>query len=92
MNQNLHGLVQGKSCFTNLLETLEDITASIEEGSEIDMIYLDFSNAFDSVPYRRLLKKLEAYGIKGKILSWIKDFLIGRKQHVVVNGIKSKQR
>ena len=55
------------------------------------MIYLDFSKAFDSVPYRRLLKKLEAHGIKGKILSWIKDFLIGRKQLVVVNGIKSKK-
>ena len=91
MNQNLHGLVQKKSCLTNLLETLEDITASIEEGSEIDMIYLDFSKALDSVPYRRLLKELESYGKKGKILSWIKDFLIGRKQHVVVNGIKSKQ-
>ena len=72
-------------------KTLEDITASIDEGSEIDMIYLDFSKAFDSVPYRRLLKKLEAHGIKGKILSWIKDFLIGRKQQVVVNGIKSKK-
>ena len=91
MNQNQHGFVQGKSCFTNLLETLEDITASIDEGSEIDMIYLDFSKAFVSVPYRRLLKKLEAHGIKGKILSWIKDFLIGRKQQVVVNGIKSKK-
>ena len=91
MNQNQHGFVQGKSCLTNLLETLEDITASIDEGSEIDMIYLDFSKAFDSVLYRRLLKKLEAHGIKGKILSWIKDFLIGRKQQVVVNGIKSKK-
>ena len=53
------------------------------------MIYLDFSKAFDSVPHERLLSKLRAYGIQGNTLLWIKSFLSGRRQTVVVNGVKS---
>ena len=50
------------------------------------MLYLDFHNAFDTVPHRRLLKKLDAYGIKGDLLTWIENFLSGRRQRVTVNG------
>jgi len=53
------------------------------------VIYLDFSKAFDSVLHERLLLKLRAYGIHGNILEWIKSFLSGRKQNVVVNGVKA---
>jgi len=42
--------------------------------------------AFDTVPHRRLIKKLEAYGIKGSLLTWNENFLSGRQQRVVVNG------
>ena len=52
----------------------------------MDAIYLDFSKAFDSVPHRRLLLKLEAYGIKGSLLRWLESFLTGRRQRVAVNG------
>ena len=58
-------------------------------GGVIDAIYLDFSKAFDTVPHQRLIGKLEAYGISGNILSWIKGFLQGRTQQVVVNGSTS---
>ena len=50
---------------------------------------MDFSKAFDSVPHERLLLKLEAYGIQGKVLQRIRSFLSQRKQAVVINGVKS---
>ena len=57
-----------------------------------DVILLDFSKAFDSVPHERLLAKLDFYGIRGKALSWIKDFLSNRTQNVSVNGVLSSSR
>ena len=55
----------------------------------MDTVYLDFSKAFDSVPHKRLLVKMENYGITGKILGWCKHFLSDRRQRVVINGEKS---
>ena len=51
---------------------------------------MDFAKAFDKVPHKRLLHKLEAYGINGEVLRWIKAFLTDREQTVCVNGEKSK--
>ena len=59
---------------------------SLVQGKVVDTIYFDFKKAFDMVPHKRLLTKLESYGIKGKILDWIRAFLIGRNQSVLVNG------
>ena len=49
-------------------------------------IYLDFQKAFDSIPHKRLIRKLAAYGVTGKILRWIETFLTDRKQRVCVEG------
>ena len=46
----------------------------IEEGSVFDVVYTDFAKAFDSATYERLSMKLEAIGIQGDILSWIRSF------------------
>ncbi len=56
----------------------------------MDVIYLDFKKAFDSVPHQRLLRKLQAYGIEGKILTWISSFFTGRRQRVAYDGEKSE--
>ena len=61
----------------------------IECGKPFDIIYTDFSKAFDSVPRKRLRVKLESYGIKGDILRWIGSFLTGRTQCVNVDGVRS---
>jgi len=53
------------------------------------MVYLDFAKAFHTVRHRRLMKKLESYGVYGNILEWIREFLEGRKQKVVVDGVFS---
>ena len=81
-----HGFIPGKSCITQLLETLEEITDAMDQGYDVDIIYVDYTKAFDKIPHKRLLKKLWGYGIRGKIYSWIKDFLKNRTQRVVVNG------
>lgn len=81
-----HGFIPGKSCVTQLLETLEEITEAIEQGFDVDIIYLDFCKAFDKIPHRRLMKKIWAYGIRGKTYKWIEEFLKNRIQRVVVCG------
>ena len=90
INHYQHGFVSKKSCFTNLLETFEDWTLAIDEGFGIDVIYLDYSKAFDSVPHFRLIEKLRGYGLSGILLSWLADFLWRRYQRVVLNGVNSE--
>ena len=58
-----HGFISGKSCVTQLLEFLEDISEALGEGDDVDVIYLDFWKAFDKVPHLRFLKKLWAFGV-----------------------------
>ena len=86
-----HGFISGKSCITQLLEFLEDLTQALDNGKDVDVIYLDFCKAFDKdlVPHRRLLKKLWAYGIRGKLHVWNKEFLSNRTQIVLVEGKES---
>lgn len=80
-----HGFVPGRSCVTQLLEVLNRWTEWLDAGRSVDAVYLDFSKAFDSVPHERLLMKAQAYGITGKILTWLRDFLSNRRQKVQVN-------
>ena len=80
-----HGFVPGRSCVTQLVTTLELWSEILDSGAPIDAIYLDFRKAFNYVPHNWLLRKLETYGINGNILGWVKDFLLNRKQRVVVN-------
>ena len=90
LNPNQHGFVKHKSCFTNLLECHRKWSAAVDSGFGVDVIYLDYSKAFDSVPHLRLISKLQSYGINGNLLTWIKNFLIGRQQRVVLNGSSSR--
>ena len=85
-----HGFISKKSCHTNLLVTFEDWTTALDSGYGIDVIYLDYSKAFDSVPHLRLIEKLKEYGVGGNLLLWLKSFLHGRFQRVVLNGLQSQ--
>ena len=89
LNDAQHGFRPRRSCASQLLTALDDWTRRLENGEQVDVAYLDFSKAFDSVPHRRLLQKLWAYGIGGRLLEWIEDFLIGRQQRVVVDDTPS---
>jgi hypothetical protein len=81
-----HGFVRKKACVTNLLESLDSISCSLAYKKWVDVILLDFAKAFDKVPHKRLVHKLEAYGITGCLLEWVKDFLRARKQRVVLGN------
>ena len=83
------GFIPGRSCSTQLLLMLDYLTHHLDEGYSIDVIYLDFQKAFDTVPHRRLLQKLTSFGIHGNVLKWIESFLSNRVQQVVLNGHKS---
>ena len=62
----------------------EEIIKWIDEGSPVDIIYLDFQKAFDKVPHQRLLLKLKAHGIRDGLIDWIEQWLTDRRQRVVV--------
>ena len=81
-----HGFVPRRSCTSQLLTVLEDWTKAIKNHSYTDVIYLDFSKAFDTVPHKRLILKLQAYGVHGNLLSWLTNFLSDRFQRVCLNG------
>jgi hypothetical protein len=81
-----HGFVAKRSCLTNLLTFIDKVCCDVDCGLQVDVVYLDFKKAFDKVPHRRLLAKLEAHGIEGLTLRWIENWLSSREQRVVVNG------
>ena len=86
-----HGFRARHSCETQLLLTTHDLLKLRETNKQTDVAVLDFSKAFDTVPHKRLLGKLERYGIKGNIQKWIAGFLTGRRQCVVVDGTRSDE-
>ena len=69
---------------------MNDWTKALDTGHSIDILYFDFAKAFDSVPHNRLISKLRSSGISGNLLEWIRNFLVGRKQKVVLNNNESK--
>ena len=84
LNSSQHGFLKARSCLTNMLCIfLEEISNWIDEGSPVDIIYLDFQKAFDKVPLQRLLLKLKAHGIWDGIIDWIEQWLTDRRQCVV---------
>jgi hypothetical protein len=80
-----------RSCESQLIYTVHELTKGLSEGKQIDVILLDFSKAFDKVPHERLIHKLHNYGVRNNTLSWIRSFLQNRKQlvMVVVEGERS---
>ena len=87
-----HGFMKGRSYLTNLISFYDRATCLLDEGKPVDVVYLVFSKAFDTVSHSILLVKLAARGLDGHTLCWVKNWLDGWAQRVVMNGVKSGWR
>ena len=82
------GFLPGDSCIAQLLSIIHEIQTAFGNNPTVDVrgVFLDISKAFDRVWHSGLLFKLQAYGVEGKLLTLLKDYLHNRKQRVVLNG------
>ena len=81
-----HGFRKQHSTGLQLLQCFNDWTAAIDQGYCVDICYIDFAKAFDTVSIPKLLLKMSAYGIKNQLLSWMTEFLSDRIMRVKVNN------
>jgi hypothetical protein len=88
-NPGQHGFRLGRSCLSQMIAHYDHVTQHLEEGQNVDVIYLDFAKAFDKVDFLATMRKLRNMGISGKLGRWIHSFLTNRTQTVIVNGVKS---
>ena len=92
LTTNKHGFRSKCSCETQLIATIQGIAKNLKsEKDQVDVILLDFTKAFDKVPFQRLLLKSSFYGIRDNTLQWISSFLHGRTQQVLVEGWTSEK-
>ncbi|CAM5151921.1 unnamed protein product [Natator depressus] len=84
-----HGFTKGKSCLTNLIAFYDEITGSVDEGKAVDVLFLDFSKAFDMVSHSILANKLKNYGLDEWTIRWIESWLDRQAQWVMINGFMS---
>ena len=89
-NSSQHGFRMGRSCLSQLIAHYDRILELLENGGNVDVIYIDFAKAFDKVDFGITLKKLSDLGIKGHIGTWIFNFLTKRTQIVLVNNGRSQ--
>ena len=84
-----HGFRRSRSCESQLLSLIHELMHNHDSNIQSEIILMDFAKAFDKVPHKRLLYKLQWYGIRGNIHHWIKSFLSDRVQKVIIDGISS---
>lgn len=90
LSNNQHGFFKKRSTVTNLVEITDFISKNLDNNTQVDVVYTDFSKAFDRVNHNILLCKLENFGFSNIMLIWFKSYLSSRSQYVNFNGTHSK--
>ena len=85
-----HGFRSKLSCETQPIEYTSDVLKTVQDKKQCDTVVMDFSKAFDKVSHDRLIYKLDRAGIDKQARNWIKSFLSGRSQKVIIDGEESK--
>ena len=83
------GFRSGHSTSSALTTIIDDWLKSMELGKPVCSVFFDVRKAFDSVPHSILVNKLQSHGLNAYLLRWICDYLTGREQCVVLNGVPS---
>ena len=86
IGKSQHGFTKGRSCLTNLVAFYDKVTCLVDMGQAVDIVYLDLSKAFDTVPHSLLLERLMCYGPDKGSVQWVGTWLTGRTHRVVVNS------
>jgi len=84
-----HGFTKGKPGLSNLITFCDKVTCLVGEVKAVDVVFLDFSNVFHTVPHCVLLDKLPSCGVSRFTECWVKNCLKDRAQSVAVNGATS---
>lgn len=84
-----HGFIEGRSCETQLVLTHHQWALALDEGRQVDVVFLHFSKAFDRDSHPILLRRLFSFGISGSLLQWCESYLSHRQQRVVLDGVSS---
>ena len=93
INDKQHGFLRGKSCTTQMVPFANDLSLALNDSTRTDVVYFDFSKAFDSVNHDIVLYKLKNnFKINGLLLKLFTDYLRDRRQCVVIGGSKSAYR
>lgn len=90
ISKNQHGFLKQRSTVTQLLDCVHDWSISVDAGNCVDVVYIDFAKAFDSVSHQKLLHKISSFGINGQLKHWLASFLKNRKFRVKVNNCFSE--
>ena len=86
-----HGFVPGKSCVTQLIEVFEQIGYKLDNGEQIDVIYIDMSKPFDKVSHSQLVDGLHDFEFRRNILKWFSSYLSNGYQQTTVLGVTSRR-
>ncbi|GAB0206062.1 mitochondrial enolase superfamily member 1 [Grus japonensis] len=87
-----HGFTKGKSCLTKLIAFCDGMTGWVDEGRAVDVVYLVFSKAFDTVAHNILVCKLRKCRLDEWTVRWVENWLNGRAQRAVISGAESVWR